>query len=249
MDPTLLLEHPFDLSLPAPQLEESDCPPQSDLLEAAITSAAFARQRSLDSNFFIQPCTSIPLSVMEKIYTAQDRQAAIKMLGKRQKIDWTTSEYHISNTNPMLTWNTDENYIDMLVCVSTNIGLSILFPTQRDHTYTVKFDFRQSFRPFSAKFAKLGFDAKSSFLWIGKSTSHEDIFIAWAPVGSLTNDGEQVEVGLCTGNTLLSEQHYRLTVMFFAFVMNKLAHRGLWLDTPYPSLHDKDEFKNASNIL
>jgi hypothetical protein len=249
MDLTLLLEHPFDLSLAAPQLEDSDCPHQSDLIEAATTSTAFAQQR-LDSNFFIQPCTSLSLSVMEKIYNKQDRQAAITMLGKRHKIDWTTSEYHVLNTNPMLTWNADQNYIDMLVCVSTNIGLSILLPTQRDHTYNVKFDFRNRYRPFSAKFAKLGFDAKSSFLWVGKSTSHEDIFIAWAPSESLTNEGEEVEVGLCTGNTQLSAEHFRLTVMFFAFVMEKLGHRGLWVSTKYPALDEKSkpEFDNASNI-
>lgn len=250
MNIELLLEHPYDVALAAPQMEETESPGlQADVLEAAITATAFDRQRLEDAHFFAQSCISSPLSLMETIYQMQDRRAAINILAKRHTVNWTDSEYHISNRDPRLVWNTNSHYIDMLVCVSRDIGLSLLIPNERNHAFTFQFDFSKPYRQFSPKFAKLGFDAKSSFLWIGKSTSHEDVFVAWAPIASLTSEGDQVDVGLCTGKTQLSDEHYRLTVMFFAFVMEKLGRRGIWVKDRYPSLKERDEFEAASNIL
>ena len=115
----------------------------------------------------------------------------------------------------------------MLVCVSRDIGLAVLIPSQRYHSFTFNFDFKQLHRQFSAKFAKLGFDAKSSFLFIGKSNTHDDVFIAWAPIESLHGQEERVEVGLCTGKTTLNQVHYRMTIIFFAYVLEKLGRRGV----------------------
>lgn len=245
------LEHPFDVALAAPELEETEFPAlQSDLLEAALTTSIYNRRSLVDSEFFNQECQSQPLSYMERLYQRNDRRGAIEFLFKRHNIDWATSEHHISNKDPRIVWSNRDHYIDMLVCVSRDIGLSILLPNERDHTFTFEFKFDCRHRQFSAKFAKLGFDAKSSFLWIGKSTSHDDVFVAWAPIASLTAEGDDVEVGLSTGKTQLSLKHYRITVMFFAFVMALLPEsRGLWVSEEYPDLDDDNAFEEASNIL
>ena len=244
----LRLQHPFDIALPVPELEERECPAlQSDLLEAAIITSN--QYRLGNDDFRSQPCISRPLDYYRDLYERRDRQTAINHLNKRQNIDWRTSSLHVSNTDPRLTWSIDEHYLDMLVCVSEDIGLAILLPNDRDHTFTFSFDFKQRHRQFSAKFAKLGFDAKSSFLYIGKSTSHDDVFIAWATVESLLEEGERVEVGLCTGKTTLSQDHYRITVMFFAYALTKLGQRGVWVHNRYPDLEDEKEFSDASNIL
>jgi len=206
------LSHPFDLALPPPALEETECPArQADLLEAAITTSALNRQRVDDAEFFSQPSSSRRLSHYRDIYQRSDRHSAINLLTRRQKIDWSSSDYHISNQDHRLLWGIPHQYLDMIVCVSRDIGLGILLPNERNHTFTFQFDFQQPHRQFSAKFAKLGFDAKSSFLWVGKSPSHDDVFVAWAPIESLTEAGDQVEVGLCTGKTNLSQEHYRIT--------------------------------------
>lgn len=245
------LHHPFDLALPAPELGEIESPaPQSELLEAAISTAAYYQNMTRDANFFAQSCKTQTLAFMETNFQRDDRKSAINLLTKRHKIDWTASNHHITNKHPNLSWSNPDHYIDMVVCVSKDIGVSILLPKERDHTFTFQFDFTKSSRQFSAKFAKLGFDAKSSFLWVGRSSSHDNVFIAWAPTESLTGDGEQVKVGLCTGYTDLSDEHYRITVMFFAFVLEKLqSRRGLCVFEEYPPLDDKDQFSDASNIL
>ena len=247
------LDHPFDLAHAPPQLEESECPAlQSDLLEAAITSSDFNPLATSAEDFFNQQCTSRPLAYFRNIYETDNRQSAIDLLTKRNKINWVNSNYHISNKDTRLVWSNPNHYVDLLVCVARDIGLGILLPNERDHTFTFEFDFTSPYRQFSAKFAKLGFDAKSSFLWVGRSTSHDDVFIAWAPINSLTTGvGEQVEVGLSTGKTTLSQRHYRITVMFFAFVLNELGERGIWLVEPYPNIEEDNEdvIMNASNIL
>jgi hypothetical protein len=250
MDPTRL-EHPFDVALAAPELEETECPAlQSDLLEAALTTSLYNQRRLTDAEFFNQECRTYSLANMQKIYDRNDKPSAIQLLSKRHKIDWVTSQFHISNQNPLVVWSNPDHYIDMLVFVSRDIGLSILLPNERDIAFTFQFDFTNRQRQFSAKFAKLGFDAKSSFLWVGKSNSHDDVFVAWAPIDSLVENGEEVEVGLSTGKTELSLKHYRITIMFFAFVMSKLEDtRGLWIEETYPDLDNKDEFEYATNFL
>jgi hypothetical protein len=244
------LQHPFDLALPAPELEETESPAlNSELLEAAITTFARNRQRQSDAEFFTQTCNSRQVSYLKDLYQNDDRRAAIDLLSRRQKVDWMNSPYNISIQDPMLVWNIAHHHIDMIVCVSRDIGLSIILPNVRDHTFTFSFNFTERYRQFSAKFAKLGFDAKSSFLWVGKLPSHDDVFIAWAPIDSLTGDEDEIEVGLCTGNTTLSDTHYRITLMFFAFVMSDLGERGVWISEEYPSLDDMDEILSATNIL
>jgi hypothetical protein len=242
------LQHPYDLALAAPGLEETEFPAhQTDLLEAAITTAAHNRQGILSNvEFFTQPCATTGLEYMEKIYQRNNRRSAIELLTHRHKVDWAKSSYHISNKDPNVVWSTPHHYIDMLVCVSKDIGLKILLPNGRHHTFTFEFKFDRPHREFSAKFAKLGFDAKSSFLWVGKSISHDDVFIAWAPI---EENGDEVKVGLATGTTKLSVEHYRMTVMFFAFAFEMLGERGLYVAERYPALDDNDEFVAASNIL
>ena len=123
------IQHPFDIALPVPELEETECPTlQLDLLEAVIITSNQYRLGNDDVRS--QPCISRPLDYHRDFYERRDRQAIINHLGKHQNIDWRISSFHVSNTDLCLTWSIDEHYLDMLVCVSEDIGLAILFPNE-----------------------------------------------------------------------------------------------------------------------
>lgn len=51
------------------------------------------------------------------------------------------------------------------------------------------------------------------------------------------------------GSSCLSEQHYWITVTFFAFVITKAGYRDTIIHDPYLDLTDADAFKATSNIL
>lgn len=245
-----MINHPYDVALPHPALEDSDSPAsQSDLHEATLTNAPYDRTGDED-NFYQQPRITRDLSFMEGTFSRGNRRTAMEILAKRHEIEWRNSEYHVRADDPMLTWQVDQHYIDMTICVARGLGLRMLLPNTRDHDFSFDFDFRQKHIRFSAKFAKLGFDPKASFLWIGRSRS-EDVFIAWAPNDTVyTESSDDTNTGRASdGSTRLNDKHYFITVMLFAFMIKKLGHRGIWVDEEYPELDDEQNVQDATNIL
>ena len=50
-------------------------------------------------------------------------------------------------------------------------------------------------------------------------------------------------------DTVLSERHYRATVMLFAKMLSMIGYRDLIVRDEYPDLMDEEDFMFASNIM
>jgi len=164
MEPGLQL--PFDIGLALPNPRADDCPNQ----EIALAAALFGQNTDHDeeSLFEDQPQTSCSLKHLKRIYDQQNAALGLAMLSKRTEVTFLNSQYVTKNTDPDLAWMPDHQYLDLMICVGNGLGLGALLPNlQVHHNYELKFDLRQPFRMFSAKFSKLGFDPMGSMLWIG----------------------------------------------------------------------------------
>jgi len=108
------LEHPFDVGLAPPKLEEIECPgSQADVLEAALMNTGYNQNLTVD-DFYSQTCCSRRLAFMERMFKDQDRGAAMQMLSKRHQIDWKTSDYHVSNQDAKLTWSATRQFVAVI---------------------------------------------------------------------------------------------------------------------------------------
>ena len=239
----LVLDCPFDLSIVPGNMKVDDAPSQSIALEAVLLSQKADEDE--DARFFEQPVLSTSLNYFKRIYERNDRVAAIKLLTRHLRVDFDKPEFVTPSNSQDITWNVERNFIDMLVFVGKDIGLGAMLPNQRVNSfYTVKVMFTQKKKEFKAKNIKLGFDPAGSMLWIGHMPSSDDIWIAWIPKTEVQPGKKKSSASTC-----LSERHYRITVMFFAFVLNKIAFRDIVVHDPYPDLSDELSFKSATNLL
>lgn len=234
-------ELPFDLSIVPNNLEADDSLSQSIALEAAL----FAQRPDSDEDarFFEQPVVSTSLHSFRRLYERNDAPNAIKQLTRRFRVDFNSPEFVTPSNSPHISWTVDRHFIDLLVCVGNDLGIGAILPNQSVNSfYSVKLDFSQKTKEFKAKNVKLGFDPSGSMLWIGYMPSADDIWIAWVP-----KDDEEVRTS--GGSSCLSERHYRIAVMFFAFVLSKIGYRDTAVHTTYPNLADANAFKAATNLL
>jgi hypothetical protein len=169
------------------------------------------------------------------------------LLSKRMTVDYRSSDdFTTSKDAQNLAWDISQHYLDMMICVGAGLGLGPIIPNQEVNSlYQVDLDFSRRHRAFHAKYCKLGFCPKESMLWIGKTPSTEDIWVAWVPNDESDQNDEEEE----SGNTILSERHYRATVMFFAKMLSQIPYRDLFVEDDYPDLTDKHDFEMASNIM
>jgi len=240
------LAHPPDLEHIHDNLLDlrEDTATQNEVFQAVINNPLHCTEKP--TKLFDQAAIPLSLDSLAKISNDQHKQRAIELLRKRHELTWKDSRYCIPATEPSLTWNFTQHYIDMVVCVGRGLGLSMILPPERPHMYEFNCDFRRPQRGFAAKFAQLGFDAKGSLLWIGRCGG-EDVWIGWAPTDSLRGESD-VEPGTMSGATNLRTEHYRLTVLFFAHVIVQVGHRGVTLFTPYPDLKSEEAFNNSTDV-
>ena len=240
---SLIRDRPFDLSVVPANLQVDDAPSQSVALEAVLL--AHKADEDEDACFFEQPVVSTSLNYFKRIYDRNDTVAATKLLTRRLRIDFDNPEFVTPPDSQNVSWNVERHFIDMLVFVGNDIGLGAMLPNQRVNSfYTIKVMFTHKNKEFKAKNIKLGFDPAHSMLWIGHMPSSDDIWIAWIP-----KTEQQPGTNKTGASTCLSQRHYRITVMFFAFVLNKIAFRDIVVHDPYPDLSDELSFKSATNLL
>lgn len=234
-------EHPFDLSL-IPNHLEVDVPlSQSIALEAALM--AQRADSDEDAAFFQKHPLTVSLDVFRQLYERGDSHGARNQLRRRVRIDFDDEEFVSPSDSPNISWMVERHYIDLLVCVGNDMGLGVIIPNQSVNTfYSVNMDFSRSSKQFKAKNVKLGFDPAGSMLWIGRMPSADDIWIAWIP----TDEEEEERSGL---SSCLSERHYRITVMFFAFAISKSGYRDIVVHENYPDITNPKAIEAASNIL
>jgi hypothetical protein len=62
-------------------------------------------------------------------------------------------------------------------------------------------------------------------------------------------DDEDVAVGIGKEDTMLQEKHYRMMVMFFVTMPQRIGHWDIIVNDEYLSLTDEMEFKYATNLM
>jgi len=135
--------------------------------------------------------------------------------------------------------------------VSASIGLWAATPNINvDHNYVFNLDLTKPYRDFKGKYGKLGFDPKGRILFIGKSRN-DDVWLAMAPWSFFDDSADNMPAGHVTGDARLSTKHYRMLVMFFAYLLSQLPDRGFTCIDKYGiHLSDSDPcFFIYTNIL
>jgi hypothetical protein len=235
---------PFDLTVSPQTLMVTDSPGQL----AALQAISYVPDSDTEDNtrFINERVHSKNLKYFRDIYLNRQKQLATGLLSRRMKIDFRTGDFVTPTHSNTIAWDMNQHFIDMMVCVGNGVGLGTIIPNQTINSlYEIHLNFNQPHRNFHTKYAKLGFNPKSSMLWIGKTPSSEDIWIAWVPDSVIQGEEEAVE----EGNTALTEKHYRATIMFFAAMLSAIGYRDLIVTDKYPDLSSREEFLHASNIM
>lgn len=238
---------PFNVTLPPENLMADDAPSQIQVLDAAILNRS---SNKLKESFNLQVPTIKPLVYFQSIHDTRNKLTAIETLRKRYQVDVHGSKLVTSSTSPDLSWSVEQHYIDLFICVGAGLGFRPLIPLARNPNFEFTMQLKHPYRVFSAKFAKLGFDPANAMLWIGRSPSSEDVWIAWVPQGGLAIDCPIVEPGTSSGPTPLNTKNYKVTVMMMAHMLKVIGYGDITVDQSYPELSDgNDDFTYATNVL
>jgi hypothetical protein len=238
----------FDVSQAPHHMLAEDGPNQSITLIAAHSQAAAIENQA--DRFHQQKKQIVTLDYFAKLYRKNDKRAALQLLTRQKEIKLEGSQ-HVANTDDEdLSWQVHSHYLDMQICVGGGLGLAAMLPKVAIH-HGVEFRLmlRQRHRRFSAKNAKLGFDPTNCMLWIGRSNAGEDTWLAWVPTECMGAMAEDVPPGSGKEETVMSQKHYRITVIFLAFMLREIGHRDITVGNEYPDVEDEDEFLFATNVL
>jgi hypothetical protein len=237
------LPHPFNLSIVPENLHADDALPQSVAQDAILSAHLGDLEES--ARFYAQTPTLRSLNYMRRVYERNEKAKAYKMLSGRHRLQYDDPDCVTPSDSLNIKWSIDRHYVDMLVCVGREIGLGAIIPNQHINSlYAVQLDFRHKNKVFKiAKHNRLGFDPTGCLLWIGKMPSGDDMWIAW-----VQENGDEEE-DILLSSTCLSEQHYRITVMFFAFVMSQCGYRDIVVHERYPDISRPNTVAEATNFL
>jgi hypothetical protein len=237
------LPHPFDLSIVPENLQAEDPLPQSVAQDAVLSAHLGDLEES--ARFYTQTPTLRSLNYLKRIYERNEKAKAYKLLSSRNRVQYDDLDYITPPDSLDVNWSTDRHYIDMLVCVGREMGLGAIIPNQQMNSlYAIQLDFRNKTKEFKAKHNRLGFDATGSLLWMGKMPSGDDAWIAFVPE---SYDLEEEDITL--SSTRLSERHYRIALMFFAFVLSQCGYRDIVVHVRYPDLEMSNAISEATNFL
>jgi hypothetical protein len=238
-----LLPHPFDLSVVPENLEVDDALPQSIAQDAILSMQLGDIDES--ARFYVQTPTPRSLGYLRRIYERRDKANASSLLSSRHRIQYDHVDYVTPQNALNVRWSVDRHYIDMLVCVGRDIGLGAIIPNQVINSlYSIQVNFRHRKKEFKAKHNRLGFDPSGCMLWIGNMpSSSDDVWIAWA------QENVEEQDNITHSSTCLSEQHYRIILMFFAFVLSQCGYRDIVVHNKYPDISRRDAINEATNFL
>jgi hypothetical protein len=233
-----LRDQPLDVDHIASALEADDPVTQEELLRA-IFQANVIPEAERDSFERLKP-VSLRLSRLRDAYMKKQYMQAIQFLDNRTKIK-VDSDLQVDPNDDRLLWSLNDHRLDYLLTVSSSIGLWAATPRiQSDHNFALNLDFHQPYRNFKGKYGKLGFDPKERMLYIGRS-KNDEVWLAMAPWTFLDGMADDVPPGHLTGDTRMSTPHYRMLVMFFAYILSSLEDRPFTCDDPYgPSVFNSN---------
>jgi hypothetical protein len=238
----------FDVAATPGELEAEDGLHQSIALQAAFLHNVL--QQDETDRFHRQTKKRRPLSYYADLYAKKDSERAIMSLSQRTDLNLDSSGYVVDYREESLAWEVHSHYLDLQICVGDGLGLAAMLPNVgTHHALEFRMELRYRARRFQAKYAKLGFDPTNSMLWIGRSSSGEDTWLAWVPKQQEDDDDGHRVSGTGKEDTMLSQKHYRTTVMFLADMMCRIGHRDIYVTDRYPNLDDDLEYKYATNLM
>lgn len=239
----------FDVSHPPPHLQADDRPNQDITLTAAMSGAAAVENQT--DRFHLLTKTTRKLDDMASIFNRKDKQSALKLLmGRRNEITLTDSAYVDEHDEDRLVWQVHSHYLDLRICVGSGLGLGAMLPNIGiHHALEFRLELHQRHRRFSAKYAKLGFDPTNCMMYIGRSSSGEDAWLAWLPIECIGKDGEEVERTTGGEDTVMSEEHYRMAVMFLSYALRSIGYRDVTVTDEYPDVTNDDDYRYATNAM
>jgi hypothetical protein len=252
MDPsndtgTELITVPFDISL-APEALQVDDAPSQDLIRRISDSVLTSEQR-VRAEFFEKPKTRLRLEYLRDLFNDKRARVAMASLNTRSSIniDPTVSTSFTRTTDPSLSWSIREFFVDLLICIGNNIGLHAFIPNAEImYNFEIEFQINNRNRQFSAKYAKLGFDPIGAMQWVGRSSWSEDIWIAWVPTDD--ENINDIPAGQISGSTIMSNTHFKISIIFFALMLKRSYIEDITLNTDYPDLDDEDEYMASTNL-
>jgi hypothetical protein len=238
----------FDVSHAPSHMLADDGPSQDITLRAALEGAAAMDDEA--ERFHHQAKEERTLDYFAKLYEQDDKRRAVQLLTRRNEIKLEGSQYLSFYDDEELAWQIESHYLDMQICVGGGLGLAAILPNVTIH-HSVEFRLvlGKRFRRFSAKYAKLGFEPTNCMLWIGRSSSGEDSWLAWVPKDSMGPTSEDVAAGSGKEDTTMSEKHYRIAAMFLADMLRRIGHRDIIVNERYPDVMDDDAFYHATNAV
>jgi hypothetical protein len=241
-------DRPVNIDAIVAALEVDDACSQDDVLRTIFQSSVIPEGER--DPFESLPIHTLRLSRLKDIYLKKQASQAINYLNLCTKIK-VDSDMQFASDHTSLFWDLREHRLDFLMTVSASIGLWAATPNINvDHNYVFQLDLTKPYRDFKGKYGKLGFDPKGRILFIGKSRN-DDVWLAMAPWSSFDDSADNMPAGHVTGDTRLSTKHYRMLVMFFAYLLSQLRDRGFTCIDKYGvDLSDSDpSFVIHTNIL
>lgn len=249
------LEFPFDVSLAPPALDadaENDAPDQDIALKSAMLGPEGNHENSY--GFFDKASKPVPLVTLEKIQQEGDSRAALALLDRRHHI--TLGATHtVDASNPDLTWHMKRSFLDLIVCVGNGLGLGPAIPNRSiHHALEFTLDLTRLDREFTAKHVKLGFDPTECVMWIGRSPTGEDVWLAFVTPESQEDDRNSSDDSTANRrsrkgiSTALTVTHQRRVFMFLATILKTISYRDCVINKEYPMVEDLEEFKDATNL-
>jgi hypothetical protein len=198
-----------------------------------------------------RPVKSVTLAHLKRL-SQKGLQGKVVEYMRRYKtqIDLTESDSY-SHHDPCLAWRAGKAHkLDYICVVGNKLGLhAALTNGNVDIGYQFTL-FPKPNKPFSGKYAQLGFDQTSSLLYIG-SRPGEEVFVSMAPIETLALDfNSPPPIGSCKGSTtVLKENHSRILINYIVFCLSKVPQECVYLTSPYgvPLLPEKMswDFTNA----
>lgn len=257
------LETPFDISLPPPDFEVgiSDTTDQEEEIPEVLAqeiALASALEGVDDTNqdhcerFSQELVREIPLHCLQAWYKGGHGPSAIGALAGRKTITYRQGNFTVSPDDDDIFWTLDKTHLDLLICVGRGLGLGPLLPLMDVlHTYEFQLDLQKPKRQFTAKYAKLGFNPTDAMLWIGRSSTNEDVWLAFAPK-AFTEGGEYNDETSAhwrgSRSTILSNHHFRCVVMFLAQMLYNTGFLDITVDEDFPNTLDDVAYKAATNM-
>ena len=184
------------------------------------------------------------LSRLKEFYTKKDKNV-VSLLANRHNVI-IDDDFKLKSGVGQIRMDTMSSMIDYHLTVGNCLGLSPLLPNvQSDPQFSFELDLKGQIREFKAKNAMLGFDPAGCMLYIGRCRN-ENVYLAMVPNEFLEGHFMPTRAGYASGPSLMSQRHYRQTVMMLAhflaqvtelpFMNNEPVYK-LDLDSTVPDFH------------